>query len=117
MQRAEDVDGGAGHWTMFSTSIQGQDQPANFFMLPPTAATAIHTGVVIEDVRWIRDPMANMVWAIERRPKEALVNHLLGRSAPLRHAQIRRRSRPSPNCCTRLRIASPSTGFPSSRSP
>ena len=79
VQRAEDVDGGAGHWTMFSTAVQGQAQPANFFMLPPTAATAIQSGVVIEDVRWIRDPMANMVWAIERQTEGGIGQPLLGR--------------------------------------
>lgn len=79
VQRAEDVDGSAGRWTMFSTTIQGQEQPANFFMLPPTAAAAVQAGVVIEDVRWIRDPMANMVWAIERQTEGGIGQPLLGR--------------------------------------
>jgi len=79
VHRAEDVDGGSGRWTMFRTTIQGQAQAANFFLLPPTAATAIQTGVVIEDVRWIRDPMANMVWAIERQTEGGIGQPLLGR--------------------------------------
>ena len=67
VRRAEDTDGPAGRWTMFSTSEQGRDQPADFFLLPSTAAVAIQQGALIEDVRWIRDPMANMAWAIERQ--------------------------------------------------
>jgi len=79
VQRAEDVDGGAGKWTMFSTRVQGRPQPANFFLLPPTAAAAIHSGSMLEDVRWIRDPMANMVWAIERQTEGGIGQPLLGR--------------------------------------
>jgi type VI secretion system Hcp family effector len=79
VQRAEDVDGAAGRWTMFSTTIQGHAQPANFFMLPPTAAPAVQAGVLIEDVRWIRDPMANMDWAIERQTEGGIGQPLLGR--------------------------------------
>jgi hypothetical protein len=57
---------GAGRWTMFSTSVT--DQPtalADFFVLPPTAGAALQTGRVVEEVRFARDEMANMVWAIE----------------------------------------------------
>jgi type VI secretion system Hcp family effector len=79
VQRAEDVDGPSGHWTMFSTTIQGQAQPANFFLLPPTAAAAVQSGTLIEDVRWIRDPMANMDWAIERQTEGGIGQPLLGR--------------------------------------
>jgi hypothetical protein len=79
IQRAEDVDGAAGRWTMFSTTIQGQPQPAKFFMLPPTAASAVQSGVLIEDVRWIRDPTANMDWAIERQTEGGIGQPVLGR--------------------------------------
>lgn len=53
------------------------DQPADFFLLPSTAA-AIQEGALIEDVRWIRDPMANMAWAIERQTEGGIGQPRLG---------------------------------------
>ena len=51
---------------MFSTSVEGEpEQVANFFVLPPTAAAAAQVGPTLEEVRFLRDEMANIVWAIE----------------------------------------------------
>jgi len=53
-------------WTCFSTSIADQDgAPADFFLLPPSAGSARVASQPIEDVRFVRDEQANLVWAIE----------------------------------------------------
>jgi hypothetical protein len=53
-------------WTMFSTAVKGNPPAlADFFVLPPSAFAAQQSGVRLEEVRFIRDEMANMVWAIE----------------------------------------------------
>jgi hypothetical protein len=52
-----------GRWTMFSTIADGG--VADFLLLPPTASVAMQTGNVLEDLRFLRDPTANMDWAIE----------------------------------------------------
>lgn len=55
-----------GRWSMFSTAIEGDEGAlADFFILPPTAVTTTLDGEVLEEVRFLRDEMANMVWAIE----------------------------------------------------
>src|SRR4029079_4448624 len=54
-------------WTMFThTDLTGQQPVLDGLMLPPSAAAATMRGTPIEDVRFIRDEIANMVWAIER---------------------------------------------------
>jgi hypothetical protein len=50
---------------MFSTTIAGTTETADFFVLPPTAGAALQSGRVVEEVRFARDEMANMAWAIE----------------------------------------------------
>lgn len=60
----------AGRWTMFSTTVESpgaSGRPiADFFFLPSTALAAVQTGPIIEDVRFLRDEMSNLFWAIER---------------------------------------------------
>ncbi len=56
----------AERWTLFS--LTAPDQPngiAPYLIQPPTAAGAVLEGPVLEEVRFLRDEMANMVWAIE----------------------------------------------------
>ncbi len=53
-----DVDGAQTSWRMFHISSE-------FFFVPP-ALTASFQGVPIEEVLFLRDEMANMVWAVER---------------------------------------------------
>jgi hypothetical protein len=65
---------GSQRWTMFSTSDtrpapagDGQGaQVARFLVLPPTATATAQTGPIIEEVRFLHDEMANLVWAVER---------------------------------------------------
>jgi hypothetical protein len=40
-------------------------------LLPPSAAAALQTGPVVEEVRFARDEMANMVWALENTLENA----------------------------------------------
>jgi hypothetical protein len=53
-------------WTMFSPAVLGQPPHVTPCLLvpPSTAATAI-TGRALEEVRLVRDPVADMVWGIE----------------------------------------------------
>ena len=50
-------------WTMFSTTAAGS--LAEYFVLPPGALRATVDGPVLEEVRFVRDEQANLVWAVE----------------------------------------------------
>jgi hypothetical protein len=63
-------------WSMFSTT--SPDGVAPFFVLPPTAATAVQHGAVVEEVRFLRDETANMVWGIEHTIEGGLGQPLPG---------------------------------------
>jgi hypothetical protein len=66
IQRADREPLGPGRWTLFSTSVTGQDDTtADFYLLPASAGSALQTGRVAEEVRFARDEMADMAWAIE----------------------------------------------------
>ena len=65
IMRADREQVGNGTWTMFSTSTRGTTSTTDFYFLPPTAGVALQTGSVLEDIRFARDEMANMAWAIE----------------------------------------------------
>jgi hypothetical protein len=63
-------------WTMFSTvAPRGV---SDFFLLPPTAAVAMQPGFILENVRFLRDPTANMDWAIEHQTEGGIGQPLLG---------------------------------------
>jgi hypothetical protein len=64
-------------WTMFTSSGAGGVRRAEF-VLPPTAGTSAMHGERIEDVRFLRDEMANMVWAIEHTVEGGLGQPLEG---------------------------------------
>jgi hypothetical protein len=59
---------GTNRWTMFSIAdVSGTTESlADYFLLPPSTGAATELGAVLEDVRFARDEMANMAWAIER---------------------------------------------------
>jgi hypothetical protein len=64
--RANDLSGDPSRrWAMFASASANGDVP--FFMIPPAAATSVLQGDSIEEVRFLRDEMANMVWAIEHK--------------------------------------------------
>jgi hypothetical protein len=55
-------------WSMFSTSTRGAAQePANTALVLLPAVPKIQEGRPLEEVRLIRDEMANMVWGVETR--------------------------------------------------
>jgi hypothetical protein len=65
-----------GLWTMFSTVANSA--VADFFLLPPTASVAMQTGGILEDLRFLRDPTANMDWAIEVQVEGGIGQPLYG---------------------------------------
>ncbi|HCG03160.1 MAG TPA: hypothetical protein DEV93_21795 [Chloroflexi bacterium] len=65
IQRADREPFGQSGWTMFSTSLSDSSGTADFFLLPSSAGTSLQSGRVVEEVRFARDEMANMAWAIE----------------------------------------------------
>lgn len=73
-------------WTMFaSTSAVGD---AAFFLLPPAAATAVLQGDSIEEVRFLRDEMANMVWAIEHELEGGTGEGLAGQDRAIASGEV-----------------------------
>jgi hypothetical protein len=53
-------------WTMFSPSVLGQSpKVAPSLVVSPSAWPTAITGCVLEEVRLVRDPVADMVWGIE----------------------------------------------------
>ncbi len=62
---------GPGQWTMFSTSSGDAGPTTDIFLVPPSAGQALQTGRAVEEVRFARDEMANMAWAIEHVVEDA----------------------------------------------
>jgi hypothetical protein len=74
-------------WTCFSIAT-AEGGLADFFLVPPSASAARLVGEAIEDVRFVRDEQANLVWAIEQMTEGGDGRPWLGRE---RHvAAIRR---------------------------
>jgi hypothetical protein len=72
--RSDREAGSVGQWSMFTTSVANQppSATADFFVLSPSAASAIQSGSVAEEVEFARDEIANMVWALEQTTENAL---------------------------------------------
>jgi hypothetical protein len=66
IQRADSLVPG---WSMFSTTQLGPDELprgyGDFFHLPASASLTTQFGATIEEVRFFRDEMANLAWALE----------------------------------------------------
>ncbi len=56
---------GVDRWSLFTLSRSGAD-PAPWLFLAPTAGAAMQRSPAREEVRFSRDEMANLAWAIER---------------------------------------------------
>jgi hypothetical protein len=53
-------------WSLFAvTAPSAATGFGDFLLLPPTAADLMQHGTPLEDVRFVKDDLANMVWAIE----------------------------------------------------
>jgi hypothetical protein len=64
--------GDGSHWRMFSLSADGDADPTDeaALFLPPSLAPSLH-GEPVEEVLLVRDEIANLAWAIERRVEDA----------------------------------------------
>jgi hypothetical protein len=58
--------GRAGRFRMFGTSVAGTDAVLPGLLVPPSARGVVE-GAALEEVLLLRDEMANMAWAIEKR--------------------------------------------------
>jgi len=79
-------------WTMFSTSVEGSpNQLSHAFIMPPTAASAVQTGQTLEEVRFFRDEVADMAWALEYTIQNGLGEPKFGHEE-----HIEKKVRPNP---------------------
>lgn len=66
-------------WTLFSTPVGDQAAGlADYFLLPSNVGSFADEGVVIEEVHFLRDEMANMAWAVEFKTENGLGEPWLG---------------------------------------
>jgi hypothetical protein len=74
IERADAAPAASGElWTLFSTGIEGEpDEVADFFLLPPSAGVASQIAPAVEEVRFLRDEGANMVWGVEETTENAV---------------------------------------------
>ena len=71
-------------WTMFSTGVQATPAtPPDFFVLPSNAGSTAQRGLVVEEVLFLRDDMANMAWAVEATTENEIGRPWLGRDRSL----------------------------------
>jgi hypothetical protein len=61
-------------WTMFSTATGDRPQApvTNYFILAPSALRTTLDGPDLEEVRFLRDEQANLVWAVEARTQNGI---------------------------------------------
>ena len=60
-------------WTMFTATVEDEPgQRGHFLLIPPSAAAATQSGPTVEEVRFIRDEIANLVWAIEHTTEDGI---------------------------------------------
>jgi hypothetical protein len=70
-------------WSMFRTSGVA---PTTGLLFPPTATACVQYGEPVEDVRYVRDEMMNMVWAIEELTPGPLGRGVRGHDRSVRRA-------------------------------
>lgn len=96
---------GASRWTMFTLAerkpgTQSQSVPADVLFLPPIVGPIL-SGAPVEDVLLLRDEMANLAWAVERKYEgesgaaieraESSIRQHLGLPSPTANTTIRYR--------------------------
>jgi hypothetical protein len=77
-----------GEWSLFATTSGDARTAADFFVLPPSAGAAVQTAAPVEEVRIVRDEMANLAWAIEHLAENALGEAWLGRERDAAHEAL-----------------------------
>ncbi len=87
-RRDEDKSSGLFPWDLFHLS--GDESKTDALFLPPTLGRSLQ-GKAMEEVLFMRDEMANMVWAVERTIESAL-----GRPLNLSEAYFRSRKEKTP---------------------
>ena len=66
-------------WSMFTTNVEGEGNNfSEYFILSPSVGSIKRKSEIIEDIRFIRDENANLVWAIESSTENGLGNPILG---------------------------------------
>lgn len=74
-------------WSMFTLSLVAKDPSGSagvgeFFFLPPASAATLLESAPLEDVRFLRDEMGDMVWAVEETIQDEAGNPVPGYVAP-----------------------------------
>lgn len=73
----QQIDGHNAHWRMFCPGIDRhfstnqEESPEEMFFLPPVISNSLHSKP-LEEVHFIRDEMANLAWAVERKVENAI---------------------------------------------
>ena len=63
--RVDQRSGRNDRWAMFATESE-RNALADWLVVPPSGGPAVQRGLTLEDVRFLRDETANLVWAVER---------------------------------------------------
>lgn len=75
---------GRDRWSLFSTVVDGAtERLADYFILPPSVLRATIDGPTLEEVRFLRDEQANMVWAVEATTENGIGRPWDGRERAL----------------------------------
>jgi hypothetical protein len=69
-----DAAGDRARWTMYTTVVgaAGGEAAAEYFILPPSTLRTTTDGPNLEEVRFMRDEQANLVWAVEARAENGV---------------------------------------------
>jgi len=96
---------GPQRWTMFSIAdASGSTETlSDYFVLAPSAGPVMELGAVLEDVRFARDEVANMAWAIERTTESPIGEVRSGRERDAEIAARQNFPRPAPSGTAPLR--------------
>jgi hypothetical protein len=71
---------GLDRWAMFANSDEAAGQRlTNYFIVPPSPGSLAQDGTTLEDVRFARDEVADMAWAIERTTQSPIGEPRSGR--------------------------------------
>ncbi|MEU5689950.1 hypothetical protein DEJ48_38920 [Streptomyces venezuelae] len=114
----EKADGGAGLWSMFRLTRltpSGRPERGDFLFLPPVLGPSL-SGPALEEVAFVRDETANIVWAVEERIQTAAgttaVPHELAEDRRRRGPAEEPPPAPGPALTYRMATAVPDPWYP-----